>query len=320
MGLLTPRKTYGPFEYPEFYSQWLKAVSGHWHHNEVQMGGDVLDWNLKLTESDKSVLGNTLKGFVATEIFIEDFWAAKVARWFKKFEIQGLAHTFSAQETIHAHAYNYLEEQLGIQDFDSFLKEETARNKIDRLMEVKGKSVFDIARSLAIFSAFTEGVNLFSSFAVLASFSQRNLMKGVGKIIEWSAADESLHSEVGVRLFNLLIQEYPELWNDKLKNDIIEAARLTIKLEDDFIDKAFEKGDLPNLSASDLKNYIRFRCNSKLVDLGLSVNWKGVDKEALQRMDWFSVIVGGGQIQQDFFAGKEASYSKNTVDFEGVWE
>lgn len=319
MSILTPRATFGPHEYPQFYTFWKKQHAAHWIPDEIPMGGDVDDWKVRMSNVDKEILGATLKGFTATETFVEDYWSSKVARWFKKPEVQMMAHTFGAFESIHAAAYSLLEETLGVQDYESFLKEPTAKAKIDRLIEQPGKTRKDIALSLAVFSAFTEGVNLFSSFAVLGSFQQRDLMKGVGKIIEWSAKDEALHSTAGVELYKVFINEFPDLLTDDFKKEIYDAARLTVQLEDNFIDMAFSKGDLPNLTAKDLKNYIRFRTNSKLQELGLKSNWKNIDKEGLQRLEWFNIMISGETLQ-DFFAANEASYGKSTVSFEDIWK
>jgi ribonucleoside-diphosphate reductase beta chain len=318
MSILTPRVIYRPLEYLKAEQYCEKQQMAHWLPKEVQMGSDINDWKLKLTETDRHVIGSILKGFTQTEIFIQDYWSNKVANWFKKPEIQMMAATFASFEAIHAQGYSYLEQTLGIENYEAFLHEPTAKAKIDRLMETKGKSRRDIALSLAIFSAFNEGVNLFSSFAVLMSFPQRNMLKGLGQIVSWSIKDESLHSEAGCWLFRQLIEEFPELLDDELKEAIYEAARLTVKLEDEFIDKAFQKGDLPNLSAHDLKNYIRHRANTKLQDLGLKSNWKNLDKESLERLEWFSVLSSGVELQ-DFFAGRVVEYSKGTADFEGVW-
>lgn len=318
MSLLKPRVTYAPFEYQEAYDYFLKQQMAHWLFVEVQMGADIDDWKLKLSETDKHVIGSILKGFTQTEIFIQDYWSNKVANWFKKPEIQMMANTFAGFESIHAAGYSYLEESLGIQNYEAFLHDPASKAKIDRLIETKGKSKREIALSLAIFSAFNEGVNLFSSFAVLMSFAQRNMLKGLGQIVAWSIKDESLHSEAGCWLFRTFIKENPDLLDDVLKNEIYDAARLTVQLEDEFIEKAFEKGDLPNLSKSDLKNYIRHRANTKLQDLGLKSNWKNLDKESLERMEWFSVLSSGVELQ-DFFAGRVTTYSKGLADFEEIW-
>jgi ribonucleoside-diphosphate reductase beta chain len=160
---------------------------------------------------------------------------------------------------------------------------------------------------------------LFSSFAILLNFSRFNKMKGMGQVISFSIRDESLHSEFGCWLFRTLMEEYPELNTDELKKGIYDAARLTIELEDNFIDKAFETGTVEGLDPSDLKQYIRYRCNCKLKDLGLKSNWKNIDKEAVARItSWFDVLSSGVE-QQDFFAMRPTAYVRAAIDFSKMW-
>lgn len=318
MALLTPRPTYAPFEYEQAYKYWELQQQSHWLHTEIAMASDINDWKMTLTDTEKNVVGHILKGFTQSEVFIQEYWGSLVSKWFKKPEIQMMAATFSAFESIHAVAYAYLNQSLGLEDFSAFLHEPTAKAKIDRLILTKGKSKEEIAKSLAIFSAFNEGVNLFSSFAVLLNFSRLNKMKGLGQIIAFSIKDESLHSEAGCWLFRTLISEYPDIWTDELKKEIYEAARYTIELEDNFIDKTFELGDMEGLTASDLKAFIRHRCNTKLGDLGLKQNWKNIDKDALARMEWFDVMSAGVN-HADFFAQRVTDYSKGATDFSNIW-
>ena len=319
MGLLSPRVTYSPFEYEQAYKYWELQQQSHWLHTEIAMASDINDWKLNLTDNEKNVIGQILKGFTQSEVFIQEYWSSRVSSWFKKPEIQMMAATFSAFESIHAVSYAYLNQSLGLEDFSAFLHEPTAKAKIDRLIETRGKSKEEIAKSLAIFSAFNEGVNLFSSFAVLLNFSRTNKMKGLGQIIAFSIKDESLHSEAGCWLFRTLINEYPDIWTDELKKDIYDAARLTIDLEDAFIDKAFELGPIEGLDPKDLKAFIRHRCNTKLEDLGLKKNWKNIDKESLQRMEWFDIL-SAGVSHADFFAQRVTDYSKGSIDFTGIFD
>lgn len=316
--LLDPRVTYSPFEYEQAYKYWELQQQSHWLHHEVSMASDINDWKVNLTPAEKNVIGNILKGFTQSEVFIQEYWGSMVSKWFKKPEIQMMAATFSAFESIHAVSYAYLNQSLGLEDFDSFLHEPTAKAKIDRLITTKGKTKEEIAKSLAIFSAFNEGVNLFSSFAVLLNFSRFNKMKGVGQIIAFSIKDESLHSEAGCWLFRTLMNEYPEIFTDELKKDIYDAARLTVELEDAFIDKVFELGSIDGLAPNDLKNFIRYRANTKLNDLGLKKNWKNIDKDSLDRMSWFDTM-SSGVSHSDFFASRVDSYAKGTHDWEKIW-
>jgi ribonucleoside-diphosphate reductase beta chain len=308
------RPHYKPFEYQiafEFYKDQHRA---HWLADEVPLSSDLNDWKLKLTESEKNLIGNILKSFAQTEVHVNDYWSSKVSQWFPKPEIVAMTSTFGAFEAIHAEAYARLNEELGLDDFQAFLEDEAAKNKIERLLETKSETLEEKAQSLAIFSAFTEGVNLFSSFAILMSFQLRNLMKGTGQIVEWSVRDESLHSKAGCWLFRTLLEENPELNTTELRNKVIEACELSVHLEFYFIDKAFELGDIENLNKEQLKNFIKQRANDKMIELGYPAIYNDIDPNLLKQMEWFGHLTGG-KTHQDFFAGRVTSYAKSNADW-----
>ena len=317
--LFKERIPYKPFEYPDYYTEgWLKQAQAFWLHTEIPMQGDVKDWNEHLTKEEKNLVGNILLGFAQTECAVSDYWTTMVTNWFPKHEIKQMAMMFGSQETIHATAYSYLNETLGLDDFSAFLHEPAIAEKFELLtatsndwkhtdLEVNADARREVGRSLAIFSAFSEGVSLYSSFAVLYSFQMRNLLKGIGQQMKWSIRDESLHSKMGCQLFREMCNEFTELKDDS-KESIIEAARLIVELESKFIDKMFEMGELENLSSTDLKEFIKARTNTKLVELG----YEGIfeyDKDAVERLDWFYQL-SGGVTHTDFFAVRPTDYSK----------
>ena len=314
------RVVYKPFEYPEAHDFWMKQQQAHWLHTEVPMMSDVNDWKQNLSETEKNIIGSILKGFAQTETVVNDYWSNLVTQWFRKPEIIKMAVTFASFETIHAEAYSLLNEELGLDNFDEFLEDESTMAKIQSLMDVRDSHTGEIdwstiAKSLAIFSAFTEGVNLFSSFAILLSFKLRNLLKGVGQIVEWSIRDESLHSEAGCWLFRQLILEKPELNTPELRKSIEEAALLSLKLELDFIDKVYEMGDLDGCSKYDLVSFIKFRVNTKMQDLGYGPIVNGIDEASIKRMKWFDSLSAGKQ-HTDFFANRVTNYSKGAQNWD----
>jgi ribonucleoside-diphosphate reductase beta chain len=316
--ILKKREVYAPFEYQKAYQYWEMQQQAHWLHSEIAMASDINDWNFKLTPSEKNLIGMTLKGFTQTEIIVNEYWSQKVFNFFPKPEIVMMAMAFANMETIHTKAYSYLNESLGIEDYEAFLYEPTAKAKIDRLLDIKGNKKEDIAKSLAVFSAFTEGVTLFSSFAILMSFSRFNKLKGVGQIVNFSVKDESLHSEAGCWLFRTLVAEHPEIMTDELKKELYQAGRDTYELEEQFIDRAFALGDIEGLTAYDLKHFIKNRVNVKLGDIGLKANYEDIDQEALKRMEWFDFMTIG-VAHTDFFASRVTDYSK-AVHTKDEWD
>ena len=318
--LLQERIVYKPFEYQEAYEYWLKQQQAHWLHTEVPMMSDLNDWKQNLNETEKNIIGSILKGFAQTETIVNDYWSGLVTKWFRKPEVIMMATTFGAFETIHAEAYSLLNETLGLENFDEFMEDEATMAKIQNLMNVRDSfnSEIDfhkVAKSLAIFSAFTEGVNLFSSFAILLSFKLNNKLKGVGQIVEWSIRDESMHSEAGCWLFRTLIEENPKLKTPELEAAINEAALLSLKLELDFIDKVYELGYLEGCPKYDLQNFIKNRVNTKLGDLGYKPIISNVDMTAVERMKWFDHLSAGKQ-HTDFFATRVTNYSKGHLTWD----
>jgi ribonucleoside-diphosphate reductase beta chain len=309
-----PRIFYKPFEYQEAFNFYKDQHRAHWLADEVPLASDLNDWKQKLNESEKNLIGNILKSFAQTEVHVNDYWSTKVSLWFPKPEIQAMARVFADFESIHAEAYARLNEELGLDDFQAFLEDEESKAKIDRLLEVPGDNMEEKALSLAIFSAFTEGVNLFSSFAILMSFQLRNLMKGTGQIVEWSVRDESLHSKAGCWLFNQLLKEIPELNNIDMRDKVIEACHLSVQLEFNFIEKAFEMGDIEGLNKDQLKTFIKARANEKMIELGYNAIYNDIDPNLLKQMEWFGHLTSG-KTHQDFFAGRVTDYSKSTADW-----
>ena len=322
MGLFDNRVEYKPFEYPEYYTEgWLKQAQAFWLHTEISMSGDVKDWNERLTDKEKSLVGNILLGFAQTECAVSDYWTQKVVGWFPKHEIQQMAMMFGSQETIHAVAYSYLNETLGLEDFKAFLHEPATAKRFENLVAYEGNSPRGIASSLAIFSAFAEGVSLYSAFAVLYSFQMRNLLKGIGQQMKWSVRDESLHSKMGCRLFRHMCEEDNQLLN-LCRSDVIKAAEDMVQLEAMYIQKMFEAGEIEGISSYDLINFIKKRANEKLVELGYVDlgSYFPYNQKAADNLDWFYHLTGG-VTHTDFFAMRPTDYSKANEgeDFEDVW-
>ena len=312
--LTEPRHFYKPFEYPQAFEYYKNQHRAHWLADEVPLASDLNDWRLNLNESEKNLIGNILKSFAQTEVHVNDYWSSKISQWFPKPEVVAMASSFGAFEAIHAEAYARLNDELGLDNFQAFMEDEASRNKIERLLETPSETIEEKALALAIFSAFTEGVNLFSSFAILMSFQLRNMLKGTGQIVEWSVRDESLHSTAGCWLFRTLMQESPELDTVEMRNNVIEACNLSVKLEFDFIDKAFEMGEIEGLNKDQLKNFIKARANDKMKELGYNPVYNDLDPALLKQMEWFGHLTSG-KTHQDFFANRVTDYSKSTGDW-----
>lgn len=310
------RQTYRPFEYPQFYEFYRNQQLVHWTKDEINLGQDVQDWNMHLTQNEKDVIGGILKGFTQMEILVGDYWR-KVAEWFPKPEIAMMASAFSYFESIHMDNYAMINEQLQLDDFSAFLYDIATKEKLDYFIErPEITSKEEIAKSIAIFSAFAEGCLLFSSFAVLLSFQKENLMKGVGQIVSFSIRDENSHSQGGIYLFNKIIEEYPEI-KEQIKNDILRAANICYQLEEQFLNNLFKTGNIRTLTKEELLNFVKDKLNLKLQELGYEKIFE-INKELLQNISWFGSLSSGREFG-DFFATRVSEYSQNKINPNELW-
>lgn len=314
MGLKDYRLAFKPFDVEWAYQAWLNHEYSHWLHTEINMQQDIKDWNENLSEYEKDLVGKILKGFAVTETFVGDYWTQFVAKVFPKHEIVSMCNSFGARESIHSISYNYLNEVLNLNDFEAFLSDEATMGKLEVLLNAdKNDSDENIARSLALFSACTEGIQLFSSFAILMSFRLTNKLQGISQQMIYSVRDESFHSECGTKLFREFIEENPSIWTDKLQKEIYDGVHLAIENEFHFINSVFGEYELENLTKNQLKNYIFSRANIKLMELNLAPIYL-VDDTLLQEMSWFKNMISGEQ-STDFFASKETNYAKANEDW-----
>lgn len=306
-----PYKVNGNFEFPQFFEAYQKALSSVWRPQEVSFESDIRDWQTS-SEDEKEIIGGILRGFTQLECHVSDYWA-KIPVWFPKHEIAAVARAFSLSEIVHAEAYNLLSDTLGLDEFEAFLGDPVAQQKINFFLEDR-----NIKESLAVFSGAGEGVSLFSSFAVLLSLNLTGRFKGIAQIISWSALDEQQHSDTGIQLFRQLVSE-SSLTLEETRT-IVEGFDAVIENEFSFLEKIFEGRTLSTISKDDVREYILYRANDRLARLGVQKVFKYDEASANRIKEWFHPLMAGAT-STDFFAQKAdgANYiSKPTQDFMGV--
>jgi ribonucleoside-diphosphate reductase beta chain len=315
MSITAPREPYkinGAFEYPFYYEKFDKAISSVWRPQEVSLAQDVHDWH-ECSKEEKNVIAGILRGFTQLELHVGCYWGDVITKTFPKHEVVAMARAFSCSEAVHAAAYSYLSDELGLDEFEAFLGDPTARAKIDYFVNQTDPVV-----SLGVFSGAAEGVSLFSSFAALLSFNLDGRFKGVAQIISWSALDEQQHSDGGCSLFRELDSEgrvTPEQ-----KAQIVSGFKAVLSNENAFLDKIFNGYTLRCISREDLWHYLRHRANDRLQALGIDYKFEYDRSKADSIRRWFEPVLKG-QVSNDFFAlQKEGSMyvAKPSQTFERV--
>jgi ribonucleoside-diphosphate reductase beta chain len=319
-GLLTPSVGYKPFRYPWAYDFWQKQQQVHWMPEEVPLGEDCSDWATRLSDNERNLLTQIFRFFTQGDIEVNNNYMEHYACIFKPTEVKMMLSAFSNMETVHIAAYALLLETIGMpeSEFSAFMEYESMAAKHNYMQQFGTDTDADIARSLAMFGGFTEGLQLFASFAMLMNFPRFSKMKGMGQIVSWSVRDESLHCEGMIKMFHEFSRETGCV-TPAVADDIVDCCKTVVGLEDKFIDLAFDMGEVEGMSANDIKGYIRYIADWRLGQLGLPTVY-GVSKHPLP---WLSEILNGVE-HANFFEARATEYSKGATKGEwhgddGVW-
>jgi ribonucleoside-diphosphate reductase beta chain len=313
--LTEERPYFKPFSFPWAYDAWLMHEQSHWLHTEVPMAEDVKDWKTKLTEEEKYFLTQVFRFFTQADIDVAGCYVKNYLPNFPQPEIRMMLSGFAAREALHVAAYSHLIETLGMPDatYNEFFEYQEMVDKHEYFNEFLVKDKKNIAQQMAAFSAFTEGMQLFSSFIMLLNFTRHGKMKGMGQIVTWSIVDETMHTEAMIKLFRTFIEQNKKIWKDKLKGEIYTIATKMVELEDKFIDLAFKMGPMENLGASHVKQYIRYICDRRLIELGM----KGIFEVKRNPLPWVEEMINS-PTHTNFFENRSTDYAKGAL--EGTWE
>jgi len=306
--LLTPRDYYKPFSYPWAFDAYRTMVKMRWEPEEVILADDIDDWRQRLTDSERNLLTQLFRFFTQGDVDVACAYRDRYMPSFKHPEIAMMLYEFAASEANHVFAYSLLLDTIGMPEteYKAFHEFEQMRAKHGYLFNkrVSWGPLGRLAQDIAIFSAFSEGMQLFSSFAMLMNFQRRGLMKGMSTIVEWSIRDESHHVECMTRLFRTFIEEHPRIWSDEFKASIYQACREMVGLEDNFIDLAFALGPVDGMTSDEVKTYIRFIADRRLNQLGLKSNY-GIEENPLPWLDW----IISAPTHTNFFEQRSTEYA-----------
>ncbi len=316
MALDKTRLVYRPFEYPWAYAAWKKQQQVHWMPDEIPMSDDVRDWDHKLTAGEKHLATQIFRFFTQSDVEVNDNYMDRYAAIFKPTEIRMMLAAFSNMETIHIAAYAHLVDTVGMPDaeFSAFMNYKEMKAKHDYVQGFNVEDSFEVAKTLAVFGAFMEGLQLFASFAMLMNFPRFNKMKGMGQVVTWSIRDETLHCESIIRLYHTWLAEHPEIDRGELSEALKTICRQMCEHEFAFIDLAFELGDLEGLKAQDVKDYIRFVANLRMKQLGEEELFP---EQTENPLPWLDQLASGHE-HANFFEARSTEYSKAAT--QGTWD
>jgi ribonucleoside-diphosphate reductase beta chain len=306
MSLLDQSPAYKPFANPSFVNQAIEHDKLAWGEWECDLQEDVAQWKSgKISSSEKNFITQILRLFTQSDVIVGGSYVDVFLPRIKNNEARMMMLSFAQRETIHMRSYALLNDTLGFpeSEYTAFLEYEAMADKIEFMQTFDPDTKQGLAKAIAQ-TVCNEGMSLFSAFVMLLNFQRFGKLKGMCEIVEWSIRDETMHVDGMTALFRQYITENPEVVNDEFKQSIYDMYRTAVTLEDKVIDLAFELGAMEGITQSEVKEYIRYIADRRLVNLGLKANWD-ISSNPLPWLDW----VLNGDSFKNFFEGRVTDYS-----------
>ena len=306
MPLLEESKTYKPFQYPWAVDYAIASEKAHWGEWEAKLADDVAQWNNgKLSDVERNHITQILRLFTQSDVQVGTNYLESYIPKFKNNEIRAMLTSFANREFVHQRSYALLNDTLGLpeEEFSTFLEYKEMADKIEFMADIDVNSYAGLAKAVAR-SVINEGMSLFSAFVMLLNYQRFGKMKGMCEIVEWSIRDETMHCEGMVKLFRTFCDEHPKIVTDEFKADVYQMVRDAVDLEDKVIDLAYDLGAVDGLTKEEVKQYIRYIADRRLIQLGLKGNYK-VKENPLPWVDW----IVAGDSHKNFFEGVVTDYN-----------
>jgi ribonucleoside-diphosphate reductase beta chain len=326
IGLLDSTGTYDVDRYSWAYEFWKRQQQTHWMGEEVPLGADLKDWaSDRVSPQERNLLTQIFRFFTQSDIEVGDNYLKRYIPIFQPLAVQMMMAAFTNMETVHIDAYALLLKTLGMPktEFEAFRDYSEMRAKADYMHEFGVGTVADVARTLAMFGAFTEGMSLFASFAMLLNFPRHNKMNGMGQIVSWSVRDESLHCEGVIRLYHEWHRETGAVTRS-VQDDIVDVAKTMVGLEERFVDLAFGLGPIEGMCAEDIHAYVHYVADWRLAQLKLptvfgyfAATEGGYEQVRPHPLPWLVEILNGVE-HANFFEQRATEYSKGAS--RGSWD
>lgn len=317
--IFTPRKNYKPFEYVEETEPFINAIwASHWTHNEFNFKSDIQEFKTELTKEEQDVIKRAVLLISQIEVSVKSYWS-NLHKLIQKPEIADVGAVFGGNEVIHSRAYSQILNVLGLDgEFQQMLAEGVVSRRVEYLSKYVNKIYKNdhknILYSLILFTLFTEKTSLFSQFYVILGFNRfRNIMKDVANIVAYTSKEEEVHGQFGITLANLIIKENPELFDEELKNRIIDESIEAIKAEEGLVEWILQGFENEFLTKDKLMTYLKIRMNDCLQRIGIEHKFE-VDPDLIKEVNWMEEEVLAPAMT-DFFNKKPIDYAKKNKTF-----
>jgi ribonucleoside-diphosphate reductase beta chain len=312
-----------PMQYPEFYEAYKDAIKNTWTVEEISFQNDIADIRDKLTLGEKHVLNRVISFFAVGDLLVLHNAIRNLSKHINSPEALLYYSRQIFEESLHQDFYNIL--------LDNYIPDMEEREKIfdavNTLPSVRAKAEFCLKwfsdgleadvldtdekrqkylMNVITFAAAVEGLMFMASFLYVFWLRDRGLMSGLGDGTQWVFRDESLHMNFAFMIVDTIKAQYPHLWTEELKTNVVEMLKDAISTEVFFATDVLSEGVI-GLSVNGIENYLKFMADKHLDRLGIDT-YKFNGKNEFAFMELQNL-----ETSANFFERKVSEYQIGTI-------
>ncbi|MHA3104291.1 ribonucleotide-diphosphate reductase subunit beta [Acinetobacter sp. ANC 3791] len=308
-----------PFKYEWAWQKYLDGCANHWMPQEVNMNHDIALWKSEdgLTEDERVIVKRNLGFFSTADSLVANNLVLAIYRLITNPECRQYILRQAFEEAIHTHAYQYCIESLGMDEGEIF-------NMYHEIPSVARKAAWglkytqslsdptfqtgtletdrQLLRNLIAFYCVLEGIFFYCGFTQILSMGRRNKMNGVAEQFQYILRDESMHVNFGIDMINQIKIENPQLWTAEFQQEVTQMLLEGTMLEIEYARDTMPRGVL-GMNAAMMEEYLKFICNRRLNQLGLSEQFPGVNNP----FQWMSEMMDLRK-EKNFFETRVTDY------------
>ncbi|QIY60053.1 ribonucleotide-diphosphate reductase subunit beta [Streptomyces sp. RPA4-5] len=277
--------TLRPMRYPEFYDRYRDAIKNTWTVEEVDLHSDVADL-AKLSPGEQHMIGRLVAFFATGDSIVSNNLVLTLYKHINSPEARLYLSRQLFEEAVHvqfyltlldtylpdpddrAAAFAAVENIPSIREKAQFcFKWMDSVEKIDRLESKADRRRFLL--NLICFAACIEGLFFYGAFAYVYWFRSRGLLHGLATGTNWVFRDESMHMEFAFSVVDTVRQEEPELFDDKLEQQVTDMLKEAVEAELQFGRDLCGEG-LPGMNTASMREYLQCVADQRLQRLGFA--------------------------------------------------
>ncbi len=277
--------TLRPMKYPQFYEMYKNAIKNTWTVEEVDFSTDVMDLKNKMTPSERHMINRLVAFFATGDSIVSNNLVLNLYKHINSPEARMYLSRQLYEEAVHVQFYltlldtyipNHHEREqafAAVENIPSIKKKaEFCFKWIDSINELDALTTRDERKqfllNLICFAACIEGLFFFAAFAYVYFLRSKGLLHGLAAGTNWVFRDESAHMAFALEVVKKVRDEEPELFDEHLNRQIVEMIDEAVTCEMQFAEDILS-GGISGLSVADMRQYLEFIADQRLVMLGL---------------------------------------------------